>query len=305
MPRGGNGKDMLNARPISAPLFEPVTLALAKQQCRVSPEFTDDDGLLAVYIAAARNYVETKIQGSLFNRTWVRTIDNFPLAANYDTTISAADRIGWPVASQIANRVVIDLPGGLAQKINSLSYLDGNTSNVVTLDPALYQADLSSVPARLTPFNYYWPWQGQFMPGSVRVNYEIANFVSAVTGEAFTVPAPSGATSTYELAEPWATGLERLVDGTGAAVAGAVLATDGLTGISTLTLPGALAGKALTVDYDVEDLPGDITQAILLLVGHAYRNPEATTDLKLTSVPFGVDSLLGPHVITWGDYRPC
>jgi hypothetical protein len=296
---------MLNARPISAPLLEPVTLALAKQQCRVSPTFTDDDELLEVYIGAARNYVENKLQGSLFNRTWARTIDNFPLAANYDTVIGPADRIGWPVASQIANRVVIDLPGGQARKVNSISYLDGNSFSVITLDPSLYQADLSSVPARLTPFNYYWPWQGQYMPGSVRVNYEIANFVSAVVGEAFVVPAPSGATSTYELKEAWATGLERLVDGTGAAVQGAVLATDAITGVSTLTLPGALAGQALTVDYDVDDLPGDITQAILILIGHAYRNPEATTDLKLTSVPFGIDSLLGPHVITWGDYRPC
>jgi hypothetical protein len=296
---------MLNARPITAPLFEPVTLALAKQQCRVSPTFTDDDALIATYIGSARNYVENKIQGSLFNRTWARTIDNFPLAANYDTTISPADRIGWPVASQIANRVVIDLPGGQARKINSISYLDGNTFTVQTLDPSLYQADLSSVPARLQPLNYYWPWQGQFMPGSVRINYEIANFVSAVIGEAFIVPPASGATSTYALKEPWATGLEQLVDGTGAAVQGAVLATDATTGASTLTLPGALAGQALTVDYDVEDLPADITHAMLFLIAHAYRNPEATTDLKLTNVPFSVDCLLGPHVITWGDFRPC
>lgn len=297
---------MLNAYPISSPLFEPITLALAKQQCRVSPSFTDDDALIQIYIGAARNWVENKIHGSLFNRTWLRTIDNFPLAANYDVTISPADRIGWPVGSQIANRVVIDLPGGRARGINAITYYDVNNSVAATVDPSLYDADLLSVPARLTPMNYYWPWQGQFMPSSVQIRYEVANYTAAIAGEVFTVPAPGGGgSSSYQLAEAWATAIEKLVDSTGAAVSGAVLAVDSVSGASTLTLPGALAGQSLTVDYDVEDLPADITHALLFLVAHAYRNPEATTDLKLSNVPFSVDNLLEPHVITWGDYRPC
>jgi hypothetical protein len=42
-----------------------------------------------------------------------------------------------------------------------------------------------------------------------------------------------------------------------------------------------------------------------MLIAHWYRNPEATTDLTLKTVPMAVDCLLEGHVITWGDYRPC
>lgn len=297
---------MLNAYPITEAILEPVTLARAKQQCRIDPSFTDDDELVEIYIGAARGLVEKIIQGSLFNRTWLRSIDNFPLASNWDTVISPADRIGWPVGSQIWNRVVIDLPGGRTRKVNSLTYLDGN-GNEITVDPAIYRADLASIPARLAPASnaLYWPWQGQYLPGSVRVTYEVANYTAAVTGEAFTVPAPSGATSTYQLTKAWATGLERLIDAGGEPVTGAAIATDAVTGASTLTLPAALAGQALTLDYDVQNLSKDVLSAMLCLIAHFYRNPEATTDLKLMEVPVSAKCLLEGHVITWGDYRPC
>jgi hypothetical protein len=298
---------MLNAYPITEAILEPVTLALAKQQCRIDASFSDDDQLLLVYIGAARRLAEKKVQGSFFNRTWRRTIDNFPLAANYDTTISPADRAGWPFAAQIWNRIVIDLPGGRTRKINSLSYLDGN-GNLFTVDPSVYRADLASIPARLTPAknSLCWPWQGQYLPGSVEILYEVANYTAAIIGEAFTVPvAGTGGTSNYQLSKTWATGLERLVNGSGAAVAGALLQTDPVTGTSSLVLPGALAGQALTVDYDVKNMPDDITNALLMLIAHWYRNPEATTDLTLKTVPMAVDCLLEGHAITWGDYRPC
>jgi len=296
----------LNAYPISEPILEPVTLALAKQQCRIDPAFTDDDELVTVYIGAARALAEKVIQGSLFNRTWLRSIDSFPLAGGLEGPFSPADRGGWPVGSPIINSAVIDLPGGRTRKINSVGYLDGNGAEIIA-DPSLYRADLASIPARLTPPSNTgaWPWQSEFQPGSVRITYEVANYTAAIAGEAFTVPVPAGATSTYALTKKWATGLELLVDGGGNAVAGATLSTDAVTGESSLILPAALAGQALTVDYDVANLPKDVLNALLLLIAHYYRNPEATSDLKLAEVPLSAMCLLEGHIITWGDYRPC
>lgn len=46
---------------------------------------------------------------------------------------------------------------------------------------------------------------------------------------------------------------------------------------------------------DFDAMP--IKQAILLMVGHWYRNPEATTATKMEVLPMGVDALLSPYRI--------
>jgi hypothetical protein len=295
---------MLNYSTLTAPIIEPVTLTLAKQQCRVDAGMTDDDGLIGgVYIPAARRFVEKYVNRGLFNQTWQRTLDNFPLAASFDVTISPADRWNWPLYGGMWNRLVIDLPGGRVRKIVSITYLDLN-SNPITLDPTAYRADLTSEPCRVTPNNsMIWPFQGSYLPGSVAITYEVANYVSTVV-EAITVPATPGP-YVCNLAKPWATGVDSVVDGSSNPITGAVLATDAATGASTLTFPATAAGAALTATYCVASLPGDLLLAHLLLIAHFYRNPEATTDLKLDTTKLGVESLLSSEVITWADYRPC
>lgn len=44
-------------------------------------------------------------------------------------------------------------------------------------------------------------------------------------------------------------------------------------------------------------IDGDIIGAILLLCGHFYENREAVTGLSISELPFGVCSLLSPHVV--------
>ena len=44
------------------------------------------------------------------------------------------------------------------------------------------------------------------------------------------------------------------------------------------------------------DVPSEFCTAILLLVGHLYANREAVTDVALSELPFGVASMLKPHV---------
>lgn len=296
---------MLNYWTQTDAMVEPVTLALAKQQCRVDPGMTDDDTLIStVYIPSARRFVERYLGRALFNQIWVRTLDNFPLAASYDITISPADRWNWPVYGGTWNRLAIDLPGGRTRKINSITYLDVN-SNPITLDPSTYRADFTSEPCRITPpsSSMVWPFVGSYLPGSVAITYQVASYISTVA-EPVTVPAAPGP-YTCQLSKTWACGLDSVNDGSGNVIAGVTLATNAATGISTLTFPAAQAGAALTANYCVPNCPADLIHAQLLLIAHYYRNPEATTDLKLDTIKLGVDAHLSSHVVTWADYRPC
>lgn len=50
---------------------------------------------------------------------------------------------------------------------------------------------------------------------------------------------------------------------------------------------------AVTIEYEAgAACPTPVKQAILLLVSHLYENREASTELALKDIPFGVDALL-------------
>ena len=55
-----------------------------------------------------------------------------------------------------------------------------------------------------------------------------------------------------------------------------------------------------TVGYEPEDVPRDALWAILLLLGHAFRNREALADKQQFDMPIGVESLLRPHRLRLG-----
>lgn len=53
-------------------------------------------------------------------------------------------------------------------------------------------------------------------------------------------------------------------------------------------------------DSDTLPLPGAIKAAILLTVGHLYRNREATVEKAMSELPLGVESLLRPKRVRTG-----
>lgn len=61
---------------ITPPTAEPVTLAEAKAQCRVTG--TDEDSLISSLVAAARAMVETELRRPVPDQTIELTIDAFP-----------------------------------------------------------------------------------------------------------------------------------------------------------------------------------------------------------------------------------
>lgn len=60
-----------------------------------------------------------------------------------------------------------------------------------------------------------------------------------------------------------------------------------------------IAGYGIDSDGG-EAVPKVIRAAILLVLGHLYRNREATTEEALVKLPLGVESLLRPHRILLG-----
>jgi len=299
----------LNVQQLAGPLIEPITLAQMHAQCRVDASFTGDDSLFAIYGPAARQVAEKVTRRAFFNQTWQRTLDNFPIAGSFDYTSSPADRWNAPTYGALWNRLAIDLPKGRALAINSIGYVDGN-GNPQTLSASSYSPDLSGdvprlFPAQISSGGQVWPFTGVYQPGSVNIQWQAGSYVQKVT-ETFTVPSSPGP-YVYNLLQPGVTGgiAVSTTGGTPVPVSGWSATYPGVGTTSVLTLPSAQAGATLSVTYYVANTPANVLVALLMLVAHFYRNPEATTDLEMKDLPFGVQALLGSEVIEWTDYCPC
>lgn len=111
------------------PASEPVTLAEVKAQCRI--DGTDEDDLLGVYIAAARQHVEKFTGTRLVEQTVVLR------------------------ASEFAD--LAELPVGPVQSITSITYLD-DAGAEQTLSTDVYEAELTGiVPEVRLKLDQSWP----------------------------------------------------------------------------------------------------------------------------------------------------
>jgi hypothetical protein len=311
----------LNLTKIADAIVEPVTLELAHAQCRVDPSFILDDALLTLYISSARQTVEKIMKRAIFNQTWLRTIDGFPVCASFDSVPSIADKWNWPGYSSLQNRLAIDLPMGRALVINSIEYFDGG-STPVALNPSLYIADLSGIPCRVMPSGapagaLAWPFLGIYQPGAVAIQWQAGSFVTSYA-DSLAVASTGGGSPvfTVTLSVTAALGAGKtllttpvtLVDADDNPVPftieGGVLALPGSYTAGTETL-NITANQVLKATYYSGNCPADIQHAILWLVAHYYRNGEAATDLTLRELPQGVQAKLSPHIVEWSDYRPC
>ena len=95
---------------ITGPTREPVSLAEAKAHCRV--DTNDEDGLIAGYLLAARQHVETYTRRALLTQTWDQSVD------------------------ELGSEIVLLRPP--VQSITSLKYLD-STGVEQTLAPSQYR----------------------------------------------------------------------------------------------------------------------------------------------------------------------
>jgi len=162
---------------VTPPVVEPVSLTLAKQHLRV--DFTNDDTYIPVLITAAREWCEVYMHRHIFNQTWQRTLDYFPIWIG-STTVNPANRSDFMYFSDYWSRVMIQLPGKI-NAVNSITFTLPSGSSQ-TLDPSTYVADLTSIPARLVPQQgMTWPVQELYIPGSVQIEYVAGSWGDGVT----------------------------------------------------------------------------------------------------------------------------
>jgi uncharacterized phiE125 gp8 family phage protein len=93
---------------ITPPTFDPVMLAEAKAQCRITS--SAEDGLVAGYLLAARHYCEDFTGRVFATQTWEMKVDG-----------------GWPTVfdrSTVLPRTRIVLPNPPAQSVVSITYID-------------------------------------------------------------------------------------------------------------------------------------------------------------------------------------
>lgn len=162
---------------VTGPAAEPVTLALAKQHLRV--DFTDDDTYIPGLITAAREWCEAYMHRKIFNQTWQRTLDYFPIWVG-GTTVAPCSFQDWMFFSGYWAKVMIQLPGKI-EAINSITYTLPNGGGEQTLATSDYVADLTSIPARIVPQQgMTWPVQTLYVPGSVQIEYVAGSYGDGV-----------------------------------------------------------------------------------------------------------------------------
>jgi len=109
---------------VAAPASDPIALDEAKSHCRVSLSVTDEDGLIAGYILAARQHAEGYTRRAFVAQTWGFTLD--------DDWPQAVDRRIHRTQDRIT------LPKPPVQSVASVSYVDLNGASQI-LDPSQYR----------------------------------------------------------------------------------------------------------------------------------------------------------------------
>ena len=119
---------------IAPPVEEPVDLADLKAVLKVN--HTDDDALLAMQLAEAREWVEVRTERQLALKTWLLTIDDFPTAE-----IVLPHR---PINSVVSMQY--DAPDGFEQTLPASAYYLDNASEPGWLFPVTnWPATISAV----------------------------------------------------------------------------------------------------------------------------------------------------------------
>ncbi len=133
--------------------LQPITLAEAKQQCRL--EIPDDDSLIVSWIDSARLRAEVLLRQTLLQSTFKWYMDGFPAAANgyYNRLVRAMG----PNPQWLPNgAAVLYFPTRPLVSVVSVQYYDP-LGVLQTIDPASYFVS-TGLGARIQPIiGHVWP----------------------------------------------------------------------------------------------------------------------------------------------------
>lgn len=143
---------------LTGPAAEPLHIAEVRQHCKV--DITDDDALLGIYLAAARQHAEQQTRRQIVAARWALVLDRFPN----------------PRCDSIR------IPMGPVRRIVSVEYLnpDGLWTALFSTD---YVAELDGEPARVAPaYGLSWP-SVRPQQGAVRISFD-AGYVAPCAADA-------------------------------------------------------------------------------------------------------------------------
>lgn len=269
---------------LGIPAAEPVSLADAKNFCRVDSSNTADDAEISRFIAAARMYAEGVTARALVQTQHLMTVDRFPFPSNYDRALYSQDQflpIG-PTNAPFYEQFAIRLQRSPVVSIDSVMYVD-NDGVTQTLTSDQYESDMVSLQCRLLPaFGCSWPI-ARYQANAVQVTF--------TAGSMFPVAADTTADTITLIGAGPAGGL---VEGQGikfyasgsaaAAVAGgltvgtvyyALNVTGGGTVCQLAAVPAGAAINLTTVPTGVmliDNIPETIRLAVLMHVAMAYES---------------------------------
>lgn len=126
---------------VTGPTLDPIAIAEVKAHSRITT--SDEDGLIAGYILAARHYAETFLNRALVTQTWDLTLDyEWPWTLDADT-----DR----------HVQLIEVPKAPLQSVISITYID-ESGVTQTLASDQYLVDATAFVGRITPaYDVVWP----------------------------------------------------------------------------------------------------------------------------------------------------
>jgi hypothetical protein len=134
-------------RLVVVPYAEPITLELAKTQCKVELDQTDEDELISGYIIAARRFVEERTGHVLVRRPMTESFAGFPHHGHHGQ--------GSGFGSMHHQVRPIELWKTPIVSVGDISYLDDADADQVY---STAMARLGTVPARIYPASgECWP----------------------------------------------------------------------------------------------------------------------------------------------------
>ncbi len=126
---------------VTAPLAEPILLAEAKSHIRVVSAL--DDTIIASWITASREYVETVTGLQLMPATWRLILQSFPYEGQFD---------GYQVQG------CIELPKPPCRGVSRVMYADPADGSMVVLATSEYQVSTARLRGRVAPAREtVWP----------------------------------------------------------------------------------------------------------------------------------------------------
>ena len=265
----------LGTRLLTPPVSEPITLARARAWLTLDIEGFSGSTLLDVelesMIRGARQWIEHETDRTIGLQRFVATQDSFySLAGNFEQSLPGNYQLpiqGYDRFRGGAWQLGIELPKGPIRSILEIRYLSPTGEDLV-VDPSTYRLTIVEPQRVVLRAQAAWPL-ASIEPESVRIyyfaGYDVQNS-STTIGDGY--------------ATNWA-------DGYAEATVGYV---DDYANDYTEPVVISLAPAG---PYTLGE---DLVAAMRLLIGHFWRNREASVQLlRQLELPLGVRSLLAPN----------